>query len=739
MLRNGEESALARHLDSCRACQKRLEELTGENGALRHLCGELDAMLHEEGSALFSVWAAAKDLSFIVNAAPPGIQELALAQFFDRPCQPGQLGHLGPYVIMEVLGRGGMGIVLGARDLSLGRKVAIKILAPHLASSPQARLRFAREAHAAAAIDHDHVVSIHAVDEINGLPYLVMQYVPGVSLQDRLDQDGSLPVADVLRIGAQVAAGLAAAHAKGLVHRDIKPGNILLENDSERVKLTDFGLARTVDDASQTQSGVIAGTPNYMAPEQARGEALDYRADLFSLGSVLYALCTGRHPFQGNTALAVLRCVSQDRTLPVQKLNPKVPEWLARIIARLHAKRPEDRFQSAGDVSNLLQRCLAHVQDPRAVALPAIPGLQSVGERGRLFSKRYPLRFSGMLGLLCFAVLLGGIFALFFASTVAPRLGRSPRESALATPYPRTPVRLRAALGHISGPVLAAAFAPGSEILATGGDDRTVRLWDLATLNERALLVGHQQRVWSVAIAPDGRTLASGSGEWNQSGYPGEVKIWDITTRSQRFDLTGHTDLVFCVAVSPDSRILASASRDRTIKLWDLANGKELATLNGHTEGVRFVRFSPDGKLLASGGFDGTVRLWELVSHKELAVIPCGGALVNCVAFSTDGKLLAAAVNAKWARSADRNDPPGYILLWDLESLEQRAVLRGHQGMILALAFSPGGQTLVSGGGDYANFGEVKVWNVQTGRELLALQGHQEWVECVTSPWIVKP
>src|SRR5205807_9225669 len=159
---------------------------------------------------------------------------------------------------------------------------------------------------------HEHVVAIHAVDEVKGLPYLVMAYVPGLSLQERLDRDGPLELAEILRIGMQTAAGLTAAHSQGVIHRDIKPANILLENGVERVKITDFGLARIVDDASLTQSGVLAGTPQYMAPEQARGEAQDQRVDLFSLGSVLYALCTGWPTFRADNTMAGLRRVTDD-------------------------------------------------------------------------------------------------------------------------------------------------------------------------------------------------------------------------------------------------------------------------------------------------------------------------------------------------------------------------------------------------------------------------------------------
>ena len=188
---------------------------------------------------------------------------------------PQMLGRLGPYEIVGVIGRGGMGVVLKGFDRPLNRFVAIKVLAPMLATSSAARQRFAREARAAAAVVHQHVIAIHQVDEFRGLPYLVMPYLSGPSLQRRIDRDGALSVLEVLRIGRQVALGLAAAHEQGLVHRDVKPANILLESDVERVTITDFGLARAIDDVSITQPGIIAGTPQYMSPEQSRGEAVD--------------------------------------------------------------------------------------------------------------------------------------------------------------------------------------------------------------------------------------------------------------------------------------------------------------------------------------------------------------------------------------------------------------------------------------------------------------------------------
>ncbi|HUG90078.1 MAG TPA: protein kinase [Planctomycetaceae bacterium] len=298
--------------------------------------------------------------------------ELSL-RFLGPPREPGGLGSLGPYDITEIVGRGGMGVVLKGHDTRLNRVVAVKVLAPELASNATARKRFMREAQAAAAVSHDHVVTIHAIDDTGGLPYIVMEYIAGLSLQQRIDRSGPLELKEILRIGRQMASGLAAAHEQGLVHRDIKPANILLENGVERVKITDFGLARAVDDVSMTQTGVVAGTPQYMSPEQAQGHHVDHRSDLFSLGSVLYAMCTGRPPFRADSTIAVIRRVCDDRPRPIAQINAEIPEWLAAIIERLLEKRPEDRFQSAAQVAELLGRCLAHVQQPGLVALPEVP------------------------------------------------------------------------------------------------------------------------------------------------------------------------------------------------------------------------------------------------------------------------------------------------------------------------------------------------------------------------------
>ncbi len=304
-----------------------------------------------------------------VSRTTPCAEPIPL-DFLEPSEVPGSLGRLGQYDILEVVGRGGMGIVLKAQDAKLNRVVAVKVLAPELASNPTARKRFSREAQAAAAVSHDHVVTIYAVeDQQNQLPYLVMEFIDGQSLQQKLDSAGHLELKEILRIGRQVASGLAAAHQQGLIHRDIKPSNILLQNGVQRVQITDFGLARAVDDVGMTKTGEVTGTPQYMSPEQRKG-IRSMRSDLFSLGSVLCAMCTGRSPFRADTSVATLRRVCDDVPRPIREINPDIPNWLVEIVNRLLAKNPDDRFQTADKVAELLGKHLAHLQDPNSTPFP---------------------------------------------------------------------------------------------------------------------------------------------------------------------------------------------------------------------------------------------------------------------------------------------------------------------------------------------------------------------------------
>ncbi len=358
------EEELMEHLDSCERCRVRLRNEAGESG----IWNEFEAALRDQPDDSVRLSSAGEWHRDISSSAATQIEQVI--DMLGPTDDPGMLGRIGGYEVSGVIGSGGMGVVLKAHDKALDRLVAIKVLAPHLASSGAARKRFARESKAAAAVLHPNVMAIHNVSNDESFPYLVMPYLRGVSLQNRIESEGPLPVCEILRIGSQIAGGLAAAHAQGLVHRDIKPANTLLEEGVERVAITDFGLARAVDDATLTRTGIIAGTPQYMSPEQARGDAVDQRSDLFSLGSVLYAMCTGRPPFRAETSYGVLRRITDDEPTPIRNINPAIPEWLCGIIAKLMSKAPEKRLESAGKVAELLEAFLAHEQQPEVVPLP---------------------------------------------------------------------------------------------------------------------------------------------------------------------------------------------------------------------------------------------------------------------------------------------------------------------------------------------------------------------------------
>jgi serine/threonine protein kinase len=273
------------------------------------------------------------------------------------------------------------------------------MLASHLAHVGAARERFAREGRAAAAVVHEHVVSIYNVETSGETPFLVMQYVPGRSLQARVDAEGPLAVEEILRIGMQAASGLAAAHAQGLVHRDVKPSNILLEETVERAVLTDFGLARAIDDASLTRTGVLAGTPHYMSPEQATGAAIDHRSDLFSLGAVLYFMATGHPPFRADGALAVLHRICREPHRPVWQTNKEIPDELSDLIDELLEKKPSRRPVAAAVVRDRLSALLSRLQQYG----PARRRLYSL--RSRRLRKRVLVAATVILAML--AVILG--------------------------------------------------------------------------------------------------------------------------------------------------------------------------------------------------------------------------------------------------------------------------------------------------------------------------------------------
>ena len=357
-----EERAVTEHLDHCTACREELSQLAGT------------IELWQETRTVLSDTTELSDSPDRRHSATEVASELSsnwIAGLLE-PCDDADaLGKLDGRTVQSVVGQGGMGVVLKVWDEQLHRPLAIKLLSPMLASTGTARQRFFREAQAVAAVVHPNIVPIYAVTCDGALPYIVMPLVGGGSLQQRIERDGPLPISDVLSIGLQIAEALVAAHKQGIIHRDIKPANILIDEGGHRVMLSDFGLARVLDDASMTASGLVAGTPNYMSPEQARGESVDARSDLYSLGAVLYTMATGHPPVRGDSPLAVLRRVTEEQPRTVHDLNEAMPAWLDRLIGRFLAKSADRRIATAEEATELLRSCLAHVRAPSRAKLPS--------------------------------------------------------------------------------------------------------------------------------------------------------------------------------------------------------------------------------------------------------------------------------------------------------------------------------------------------------------------------------
>jgi serine/threonine protein kinase len=471
----------ARQMTDPAARSAYLDEACGEDPALR---GRVEALLlaHERLDSLLDAPAAALPDPGLAATGPhpeparTSTEGADALTFLTPPGRPDSLGRIGHYEVLGVLGHGGFGIVLRAFDEVLQRVVAVKVLAPQLAATSPARKRFLREARSSAQVRHENVVQVYAIEE-QPLPYLVMEFIPGETLQQRLDRTGPLDVPEVLRIGRQIAEGLAAAHMTDLIHRDVKPANVMIESGPQaRVKLTDFGLARAADDASISQSGVVAGTPMYMAPEQAKGEALDHRADLFSLGSVLYVMCTGRPPFRANSALAVLKRVAEDEPRPIREIIPEAPVWLCRVVTKLHAKDPDARFQSARDVADVLADCESQLKRHGALRdFSRIPGGQSPRPRRRQLAW-----VAGTLAL----VLLGG--AVWWGAPALRYLGNTTEVEVLGDPG------LVSVIVHRDGEAITDWFdvktrptiklPPGKYKLETGfAPDREVERWEITT------------------------------------------------------------------------------------------------------------------------------------------------------------------------------------------------------------------------------------------------------------------
>ena len=350
-------SMLASHLESCSDCQATLSFVAGQetwwDEAQQFLSCEVDPIAARISSRVCPLTCSeqmASDGADVLLAHE--LQQLQ--SLLEAPSHPELLGRIGRYELEQLVGRGGMGLVFRAHDTELHRVVAIKTLALHLIPMGAARERFVRESRACAALSHPHIVPMYDVVHDGPVPALVMQYIAGPTLHAWIQERGSMAWQDALKIGSQLADALAAAHGHGLVHRDIKPGNVLLEANGSRALLTDFGLARVLDAATMTQSGILAGTPEYMSPEQAKGESVDERSDLFSLGSLIYTMLAGHAPFRATEPMAILHRVCHASQTPLHRINPEIPLEISRLVDRLLAKNPQHRFSSAKELRDTL-------------------------------------------------------------------------------------------------------------------------------------------------------------------------------------------------------------------------------------------------------------------------------------------------------------------------------------------------------------------------------------------------
>lgn len=688
--------------------------------------------------------------------------------------EPGEIGRLGPYRIRRLLGQGGMGAVFEAVDPALGRPAAVKIMLPSLATDPTARTRFLREARAAAAVEHENIVPIYHVGEDGGVPFLAMPLLPGRSLETRLAAEPTLPAAEVAEIGRQIARGLAAAHSKELVHRDIKPSNVWLEEDSNgsflRVRLLDFGLARAADqDDRITISGHLVGTPAYMAPEQARGCDPDPRADLFSLGVILYEAATGRRPFVGPTAIAVLSAVAVDTPPSPSAVNRQLPARLSALIERLLAKDPSSRPGSALEV---------------ATALEAILSAQS----GEIPTPRHR-RASLVVVLLCVVAVMASLFGwphdsgipsapsarVEAASGQSPTTSREPlpQPSALRDSsaerklYART-ISLAQALirndraarahslleecpAHLRGwewayldrnssnsrltlPKLESArfvqYMPDGQIIVSL-DTKHVRTWDVQTGKELVRRPVSENITAAIALSLN-RVAVTGDG--------GSVSVFDPRTGDVATQLRGLSPSVIHLDISRDGNCLVTSHTDGTTRAWNLAVNRETARVTpARPSGAGVASFSPDGKLVASFDGDRTVRVWNPANGEEqttytnalrdspllwvgpddraLVTITSSGVVVKDLGTTDSPRMLEIAGNCAAAdydgRLMATGHRSGKIVVWNTETWKPIWSSTTTSMPVECVSLSANGRYVAAGGKD----GTIRVWEVVDGSE----------------------
>jgi WD40 repeat protein/serine/threonine protein kinase len=638
-----------------------------------------------------------------------------------------QLIHVPGYEILEILGKGGMGIVYKARHLALDRIVALKMIRNGVSADPEELARFQKEAEAVARLQHPNIVQVFEVanwepaDGSPSVPYLSLEYMAGGSLAQQLARD-PLPAAEAAKLVETLARAVEHAHQRHIIHRDLKPANILfheLATDEHRStqirdtrdpssicvhlrssvansvpKITDFGLAKRLDSqGDETRTGAVLGTPSYMAPEQADGRTREIgpAADIYALGAILYESLTGRPPFKGTSVLETLEQVRTLEPVTPRQLQPGLPRDLETICLKCLAKEPAKRYATAAD----LAEDLARFQRGEPILARPTPAW----ERAWKAIKRRPT-ISSLAALVAITAIAGflGILGQWLRAernAAAQRLANYDSSIMLAQREME-----RGNTRRVQD-LLDRLVPAGGE-----ADLRSFEWYYLHGLchGEERTLPGRD----AVALTPDGRTIAGG-------GEAGQIRIWNwdgvlLCT------LSGHQGAITTLAFSPDGKLLASAGKDNAVKVWDWHSGDLYVTLPmKHTDWPLALAFHPDGRKLASGGKDGRIIIWDLANGRTARETPVGKGAITSLAFSPEQPFLAATTTAEqvWRWDWQAEQPP------TLFAQEATDAGRG-------LSFSPDGRYLATAGGK-----DVPVWDWKTRKRMGHLQGHEAGTTCV--------